>query len=103
MEKPQKHILVCTSCRLNGVQAGACITKNSDEIVSEFLDQLEANELSDSVMVSNTGCFGFCSKGPVAVVYPDNVWYGNITVEDVEEIVEEHILNGNIVEHLLMD
>lgn len=102
MEKPQKHIFVCTSCRLNGVQAGSCISKKSDEIVSEFLDQLEENELSDSVMVSNTGCFGICSNGPVAVIYPDNVWYGNFTAEDVSEIVEEHIIKGNRVERFVI-
>lgn len=102
MEKPEKHIFVCTSCRLNGVQAGSCITKHSDEIVSEFLEQLEEQELSEEVMVSNTGCFGICSKGPVVVVYPDNVWYGNVTIEDVEEIVEQHVVNGNIVERLVI-
>lgn len=103
MEKLQKHILVCTSCRLNGVQAGSCITKHSDEIVSEFLEKLEEQELSEKVMVSNTGCFGICSKGPVVVIYPDNVWYGNVTIEDVEEIVEEHIVNGNVVERLVIE
>lgn len=103
MQKPERHVLVCTSCRLNGVQAGSCITKHSDQIVSEFLDQIEENELSEEVMVSNTGCFGICSKGPIVVVYPDNVWYGNVTADDVAEIVEEHLVNGEIVERLLID
>jgi (2Fe-2S) ferredoxin len=102
MNKPKKHIFVCTSCRLNGVQKGSCISKESDAIVAEFLDKIEENDLTESVMVSNTGCFGMCTKGPVAVVYPDNVWYGNITCDDVEEIVESHIMEGKIVDRLVM-
>lgn len=102
MDKPNKHIFVCTSCRLNGVQKGSCIAKESDAIVAEFLEKLDENDMADTVMVSNTGCFGMCTKGPIAVVYPDGVWYGNITVDDVEEIVESHIVNGNIVERLVI-
>jgi (2Fe-2S) ferredoxin len=52
------------------------------------------------VFISNTGCFGICEKGPVVVVYPDNVWYGSVTPDDVEEILDEHIEGGNVVERL---
>lgn len=102
MDKPEKHIFVCTSCRLNGVQKGACIAKESDAIVAEFLEKLDENDLTNTVMVSNTGCFGMCTKGPVAVVYPEGVWYGNIMVDDVEEIVESHIIDGKVVERLVI-
>ena len=51
-------------------------------------------------MVSNTGCFGLCEQGPVVVVYPDNVWYGSVTPDDVEAIMEEHIEGGGIVTRL---
>lgn len=102
MEKPEKHIFVCTSCRANGTQQGACIGKHSDAIVAEFLEKLEEYELTDTVMVSNTSCFGICTQGPVVVVYPDNVWYGNVTVDDVEEIVDSHISNGEVVERLVI-
>lgn len=98
MVKPEKHIFVCTSCRANGTQQGACIAKHSDAIVAEFIEKLEEYELSDTVMVSNTSCFGICTQGPVVVVYPDNVWYGSVSVEDVEEIVDSHIANGVPVE-----
>jgi (2Fe-2S) ferredoxin len=47
---------------------------------------------------TNTGCFGICSRGPIAVVYPEGTWYGELTPEAVEEIVENHLENGEIVE-----
>jgi (2Fe-2S) ferredoxin len=52
------------------------------------------------VFVSNTGCFGLCEQGPIVVVYPDNVWYGSVEPDDVEEIIEEHIKGGNSVKRL---
>ena len=51
-------------------------------------------------MVTNTGCFGICSSGPVVVVLPEGVWYKEVTVEDVAEIVESHFENGMKVERL---
>jgi (2Fe-2S) ferredoxin len=46
-------------------------------------------------MVNNTGCFGICSRGPVAVVYPEGTWYGALTVDAVEEIMDQHIEGGS--------
>jgi len=65
-----------------------------------FLEEIEERGLGGEVFVTNTGCFGLCEKGPVVVVYPDNVWYGNVTPDDVEEIMEEHIEGGNVVKRL---
>ena len=100
MVNPKHHIFVCTSCRLNGKQQGFCYSKGSVELVSEFMEELDSRDLSSEVMVNNTGCFGICSQGPIVVVYPEGVWYGNVTADDVEEIVESHIENGEIVKRL---
>jgi len=53
-------------------------------------------------MVSNTGCFALCEKGPIVVVYPDNIWYGGVTLDDVEKIMDEHIEGGKPVESLAL-
>ena len=53
-------------------------------------------------MVTNTGCLGVCNKGPIVVVYPEGTWYGNVKVEDVEKIVEQHIEGGKVVEELVI-
>ena len=54
------------------------------------------------VFISNTGCFGICEKGPVVVVYPDNVWYGSVGTDDVTEIMDQHIEGGTVVDRLVI-
>ena len=100
MNKPERHIFVCTSSRPNGQQKGFCHTKDGVSVLGKFIEELEERGLSGEVMVSNTGCFGLCEQGPIVVVYPDNVWYGSVTPDDVEAIMEEHIEGGEIVSRL---
>lgn len=100
MISPKYHVFICTSCRANGVQKGFCHSKGSVSIVAKFIEEIEDRDLSADVMVTNTGCFGVCSKGPVMVVYPEGIWYGNVTLDNVEKIVEQHIENGKVVKEL---
>lgn len=102
MKKPEKHIFVCTSSRMTGQQKGYCQSKDGVEIVRTFIEEIEERGLGDKVMVSNTGCFSICAKGPIVLVYPDNVWYGSVTPGDVEEIMDEHIEGGKVVERLVI-
>ncbi|MDF2871783.1 MAG: dehydrogenase (ubiquinone) 24 kDa subunit [Anaerocolumna sp.] len=102
MVSPKYHIFVCTSCRINGVQKGFCFSKDSVDIVQKFMEGIDERDLSGDVMITNTGCFGICEKGPVAVVYPEGIWYGNLTEEDVETIIEQHFENGNPVKELMI-
>lgn len=96
------HIFVCASCRVNGMQKGLCHSKDSVKVVQKFMEEVEDRDLINEVMVTNTGCFGICNKGPIVVVYPEGTWYGNVKVEDVEKIVEQHIEGGKIVEELVI-
>jgi (2Fe-2S) ferredoxin len=100
MNKPKRHIFICTSSRINGQQKGYCHTKQSVELVNQFMEEISDRDLGGEVFVSNTGCFGICEKGPIVVVYPDNVWYGAVSGDDVEEIMEEHIENDRVVTRL---
>lgn len=100
MKKPKYHVFVCTSSRINGVQKGYCFSKDAVSITQSFIEEIEANDLADDVMVTNTGCFGICSSGPIVVVYPDGVWYKEVTPDDVPEIVESHLIKGEKVERL---
>jgi len=102
MNKPKFHIFVCTSSRPNGQQKGFCHTRSSVEIVTTFMEEIEERGLGGEVMVSNTGCFALCEKGPIVVVYPDNIWYGGVTLDDVEKIMDEHIEGGKPVETLAL-
>lgn len=87
------HILVCGGT--------GCTSSKSPEIRAEFERQLENNGLQDEVKVVQTGCFGLCALGPIVVVYPEGAFYSMVTVPDVKEIVEEHILKGRVVQRLL--
>ena len=100
MLKPKKHIFVCTSSRPNGQQKGFCHTKSGVDVLSNFREEIEERGLGGEVFISNTGCFGLCEQGPIVIVYPENVWYGSVTPEDVEEIMDEHIEGGNVVTRL---
>ncbi|MEW9122884.1 MAG: 2Fe-2S ferredoxin [Thermotaleaceae bacterium] len=100
MHKPKHHIFVCSSSRINGEQKGFCYQKGAVDIVNTFMEELQERELDGEVMVTNTGCFGICSKGPIVVVYPEGVWYGSVNADDVEEIMDSHIENGEIVTRL---
>ncbi len=102
MQKPLHHIFVCTSSRANGQQKGFCHNKTSVDVMMRFMEEIEAREMGGEVFISNTGCFGICEKGPVVVVYPENIWYGSVTPEDVTEILEQHIEGGKIVERLVL-
>jgi len=102
MVSPKYHIFVCTSCRINGVQKGFCFSKGAVDIVQKFMEEIDDRDLSSDVMVTNTGCFGICDKGPIVVIYPEGTWYGNVTADDVEKIVEQHIEGGKVVEELLI-
>ena len=102
MVSPKHHIFVCTSCRINGQQKGYCFQKDSVKIVQKFMEEIDDRELSNEVMITNTGCFGICEKGPIVVVYPEGVWYGNVTVKDVEKIMEQHIEGGEKVAELVI-
>ncbi|HIC09147.1 MAG TPA: (2Fe-2S) ferredoxin domain-containing protein [Aquificales bacterium] len=93
-----KHVLVCMARKPNPMMP-SCGAKGSDQIAMKFQEEVMKRGLQN-VLVSVTGCLGACEMGPVVVVYPDGVWYGNVKPEDVEEIIEKHILGGEPVERL---
>ncbi len=80
-----------------------CMSAQSDEILSNLQKEIVVNGLSDEATVNITGCFGFCEKGPIVKVSPDNVFYVNVKPSDAAEIVKEHLLKGNVVDRLLFE
>ncbi|HPR57098.1 MAG TPA: NADH-quinone oxidoreductase subunit NuoF [Bacteroidales bacterium] len=87
------HLLVCggTGCRVS----------QSEAIKAELERELIANELENEAKVVTTGCFGFCEKGPIVKVHPDNTFYVKVKPQDAAEIVREHVIKGRKVERLL--
>ena len=89
----RSHVLVCGGT--------GCTASKSPEIIETFHSELKSHGLDKEVSVVQTGCFGLCALGPIVVVYPEGSYYTQVTPEDVQTIVEEHLLKGRIVEKLL--
>ncbi|SCH89929.1 NADH-quinone oxidoreductase subunit NuoF [Megasphaera butyrica] len=89
----QKHILVCGGT--------ACVASNSVKLQEAFQKALEDNGLSAAVKLIQTGCHGFCENGPIVTIYPENTFYVHVKAGDAKDIVEQHIMKGEVVESLL--
>jgi (2Fe-2S) ferredoxin len=81
---------------------GFCHTRAGVEVTEWIMEEIEERDLGGEVFVTNTGCFGIRERGSIVVVYLESIWYGPVTPEDVEEIMDEHIQGGNIVERLVL-
>ncbi len=78
-----------------------CTSSGSEKIVAAMKNELARVGLENEVRVIKTGCFGLCALGPIMVVYPEGAFYARMTEDHVKEVVEEHLLKGRIVKHLL--
>ena len=91
----RSHVLVCGGT--------GCTSSNSQAIIETLETQIAEKGLSEEIKVIRTGCFGLCALGPIMIVYPEGSFYSQVKVEDIPEIVEEHLLKGRIVTRLLYD
>ncbi len=95
----KRHLFFCTNQRDDGV---CC--QDFDAIAMRNYAKMRSKELGiagqGGIRVNSAGCLDRCSEGPVAVVYPDAVWYTYQTESDIDEIMSEHIINGRVVERL---
>ena len=93
MTSIKMHILVCGGT--------GCVSSRSLAIVDALRSELDVHGLAEEVKVVAAGCFGFCEKGPIVKISPDNTFYVQVTPEDAKEIVAEHIVKGRKVDRLL--
>lgn len=89
----RSHVLVCGGT--------GCTSSGSGEIIKALQTEIEKQGLSKEVCVVQTGCHGLCALGPIMIIYPEASFYSMVKVEDIPEIVEEHLLKGRIVKRLL--
>lgn len=89
----RSHVLICGGT--------GCTSSKSPAIREAMVKEIAARGLSDEIMVVQTGCFGLCAQGPIMIVYPEGTYYCRVTLEDVPEIVEEHLLKGRVVDRLV--
>jgi (2Fe-2S) ferredoxin len=86
------HVLIC--------KGGDCKKRGSKIVRSTLKDELRAQGMNRDVRVDSVECLGLCKHGPNLVIYPGGTWYLGVTENDVPEVVQEHLLNGESVEHL---
>ena len=93
VRKYRKHVFVCTS--------SDCSSYGSEEVLEILRHGIQERSLGDEIKLTKTGCLKECEDGPIVLIYPDGVWYSRVLPEDVDEIIDEHLLNGRIVPRLL--
>lgn len=102
MKRFTKHIFVCENKRPDGHPKGCCADKGSVEIREHFKTRLKELGLNADIRANASGCLDACEFGVSVVVYPEQVWYGGVTKNDVEEIIQSHIINNQPVERLMI-
>ncbi len=101
MSRYKKHIFICINKRESSLNKKSC-SDAGFQIRNKFVEELRKNNLIHEVRANKSGCLGGCAFGPVIVIYPDQIWYKNVKLEDVSEIVNETIINNKILDRLLL-
>jgi (2Fe-2S) ferredoxin len=96
----EHHVFVCENRRGEDDPRGCCAAKGSVELRAALKLGAKHAGLKGRVRVNAAGCLDQCEHGPTVVVYPEAVWYGHVTLQDVDEIVREHLVGGHPVERL---
>ncbi len=102
MKQYKKHIFICENVRGEDDSKKSCGRFDSASIRQKFKSRLKETPLSTDIRANAAGCLGQCKHGPVAVVYPEGTWYKKLKVEDVEEIIQSHIINNKPVDRLIL-
>ena len=102
MAKFQRHVFICINERDASDARGCCAAKGGAEVAAAFKSKLHERGLKRLVRANKAGCLDQCARGVTVVVYPEAVWYGGVTVEDVDEIIDKHIVGGEQVDRLVI-
>lgn len=98
--KYHKHLFICANQRGADAPRPSCGEQHGLALVAAFKKAIKDKNLSVSIRAQRAGCLDLCEQGPTVVVYPDSVFYGKVSLSDVQEIVDSHIENGIPVERL---
>lgn len=98
----QRHVFVCINERPADSPRGCCKARGGVEVRDRLKKELSKRGLSKLVRANNSGCLDQCEQGVTIVVYPEQVWYGHVTVDDIPDIVEQHLIGGEVVSRLLL-
>jgi (2Fe-2S) ferredoxin len=97
------HLMICGNRRAEGHSRGSCDQTGSEAIRNAFKKELKNAGFGQLARANHAGCLDQCEHGPVVVVYPQGIWYGNVTVDDVPRIVAKTLIGGEILTDLAID
>jgi (2Fe-2S) ferredoxin len=92
------HVFICTNRKPD--DDGCCAARGSEEVLQTFRAEIARRKLQGEIHVTPCGSLGTCGHGPNLVVHPDGTWYSGVTLNDIPEIIEQHLLGGKVVERL---
>ena len=99
----ERHLFVCVNERDPDNPKGCCASKGGAEVRSKLKRMAFDAGLRGKVRINSAGCLDQCAEGVTLVVHPEAVWYGGVTVDDLDELFHEHVLHGRPVERLRTD
>ncbi|MGE5517615.1 MAG: (2Fe-2S) ferredoxin domain-containing protein [Bacteroidota bacterium] len=96
------HVFMCTNRRPDGNRRGSCAARGAEPLRDYLKARTKELGLVDGVRINSAGCLDRCELGPVMVIYPEGIWYSFHTHEDIDEILDTHLLKGGRVERLML-
>lgn len=94
----KKHVFVCTNQKLNG--KACCGEERGTEILLKMKEIAREKGIQGEIRIQRAGCLDACSQGPAMVIYPEGTYYGNLSLDDLKEIVEKHLIGNETIESL---
>lgn len=98
----ERHVFICLNQRPPDNKRGDCTARGAQGVLDRFKELVEKMKLKPRIRAQKSGCLDTCEVGVSVVVYPEVVWYQHVTVADVDEIVQSHLIDGIPVERLRM-
>lgn len=99
----ERHVFVCENERDPSNPKGCCMAKGASEVRARLKSAVKRAGLAGRVRINRAGCLDQCAHGVTVVVYPEAVWYARVTVDDVDELFESHVVGGRPVERLRLN
>ena len=94
----EKHVFFCVNQRENGEDC--CNNHDATALRLHAKERIKSLGLDDRIRINSAGCLGRCGEGPVIVVYPEETWYTYVDVEDIDEIIQSHLVENKVVSRL---
>lgn len=101
MSRYKYHVFVCENQRPPEDPKGCCAAKGAHDLLEGLREKVKAAGLQSKIRINSSGCLANCARGTSVVVYPDAVWYSYVKIEDVQDIFEQHLMQGVPVQRLL--